>query len=322
MSQTVGMIGLGIMGMPMSANMLKTGLKVIGYGGPRSNAEKTAALEAMGGKGASSPREVAEQAGVVITVLPSVASLEDVIHGKDGLLSSGRSGLILVEAGTFPIEDKVKARDALQQAGMVTLDAPLSGTGAQAVRKDVAVYASGDREAYERCVPVFMGFAKSSYYLGEFGNGSRMKYVANLLVSIHNVSTAEAFVLGMKSGLDPETILKVISDGAGDVPHVRGAGPHDGERGIRSGHDEGRDLAEGHEDHRRLRKGHPLPDAPALRRGPALHGRHGPGPGQAGHGLGLRRAGGVGPVREGEEIDQEAGPPHGITPGRDRPYPP
>lgn len=225
MSQTVGMIGLGIMGMPMSANMLKTGLKVIGYGGPRSNAEKTAALEAMGGKGASSPREVAEQAGVVITVLPSVASLEDVIHGKDGLLSSGRSGLILVEAGTFPIEDKVKARDALQQAGMVTLDAPLSGTGAQAVRKDVAVYASGDREAYERCVPVFMGFAKSSYYLGEFGNGSRMKYVANLLVSIHNVSTAEAFVLGMKSGLDPETILKVISDGAGTSRMFEVRGP-------------------------------------------------------------------------------------------------
>jgi L-threonate 2-dehydrogenase len=224
-SQTVGMIGLGIMGMPMSANMLKAGFKVIGYGGPRSNAEKTAALEALGGKGASSPREVAEQAEVVITVLPSVASLEDVIHGKDGLISSGRSGLILVEAGTFPIEDKIKARNALQQAGMVALDSPLSGTGAQAARKDVAVYASGDREAYDKCVPVFMGFAKSSYYLGEFGNGSRMKYVANLLVSIHNVSAAEAFVLGMKSGLDPETIYKVISDGAGTSRMFEVRGP-------------------------------------------------------------------------------------------------
>jgi putative dehydrogenase len=224
-SQIVGMIGLGIMGMPMSANMLKAGFKVIGYGGPRSNAEKTAALEALGGKGAASPREVAEQAEVVITVLPSVASLEDVIHGKDGLISSGRAGLILVEAGTFPIEDKIKTRDALQKAGMVALDSPLSGTGAQAVRKDVAVYASGNREAYDRCVPVFMGFAKSSYYLGEFGNGSRMKYVANLLVSIHNVSAAEAFVLGMKSGLDPETIYKVISDGAGTSRMFEVRGP-------------------------------------------------------------------------------------------------
>ena len=223
--KTVGMIGLGIMGMPMSANLLKAGFGVIGYGGPRSNAEKRVALAQLGGQGAQSPREVAERADVVVTVLPSVAAFDEVIHGTDGLLASGRTGFIVVEAGTFAIEDKLRAREALANSGMVLLDCPISGTGAQAVRKDLSIYGSGDQVAYERCVPVFSGFARSCYYLGEFGNGSKMKYVANLLVAIHNVSAAEAFVLGMKAGLDPELIYKVISDGAGTSRMFEVRGP-------------------------------------------------------------------------------------------------
>lgn len=223
--KTVGMIGLGIMGMPMSANLLKAGLNVVGYGGPRSHGEKAKALERLGGRGAGSPREVAERSDVVVLVLPSVAALDDVIGGQDGLTASRRADLIVVEAGTFPIEDKLRARDALAAVGMTTLDCPISGTGAQAVKKDLSIYGSGDRAAYERCMAAFQGFARSSYYLGEFGNGSRMKYVANLLVAIHNVSTAEAFVLGMKSGLDPELIYKVIADGAGNSRMFEVRGP-------------------------------------------------------------------------------------------------
>ena len=223
--KTVGMIGLGIMGMPMSENLLNAGFGVVGYGGPRSHSEKIAALAPLGGHGARSPREVAERSDVVVMVLPSVAALDDVIQGKDGLAASGRAGLIVVEAGTFPIGDKLRAREALAAAGMTALDCPISGTGAQAITKDLSIYGSGDRAAYERCVAVFQGFARSTYYLGEFGNGSRMKYVANLLVAIHNVSTAEALVLGMKSGLDPATIYKVIADGAGNSRMFEVRGP-------------------------------------------------------------------------------------------------
>jgi len=224
-SKSAGMIGLGIMGMPMSANMLKDGIRVYGYGGPRSNAEKISALEKLGGKGTQSPREVAQKTDIVLTCLPSVASLNDVISGKDGLLSAGRKDIIVVETSTFPIEDKQKARETLQEAGIVMLDCPLSGTGAQAARKDLAVFASGDKEAHEKCIPVFKGFSRVSYYLGEFGNGSKMKYVANLLVAIHNVSAAEAFVLGMKGGLDPQMIYKVISDSAGTSRMFEVRGP-------------------------------------------------------------------------------------------------
>jgi 3-hydroxyisobutyrate dehydrogenase-like beta-hydroxyacid dehydrogenase len=105
------------------------------------------------------------------------------------------------------------------------LDCPLSGTGAQARTKDLSVYASGDEGAYRKAVPVFEGFARSHYYLGEFGNGSKMKFVANLLVAIHNVAAAEAFVLGMKAGLDPATILKVAGDGAGSSRMFQVRGP-------------------------------------------------------------------------------------------------
>jgi 3-hydroxyisobutyrate dehydrogenase-like beta-hydroxyacid dehydrogenase len=115
----------------------------------------------------------------------------------------------------MPIEVKQAAHDRLQAAGMILLDCPLSGTGAQAVTRDLALYASGDEAAYRRIRPLFDGFARVSHYLGTFGNGSRMKFVANLLVAVHNVAAAEAIVLGTKAGLDPERILEVIGSGAG-----------------------------------------------------------------------------------------------------------
>ena len=99
---------------------------------------------------------------------------------------------------------------------MTLLDCPLSGTGAQAKSRDLAVYASGDQAAYENCREAFTAFARVSHYLGEFGNGSRMKFVANLLVAVHNAAAAEAIVLGVKAGLDAERILEVITSGAGN----------------------------------------------------------------------------------------------------------
>ena len=222
MKAKVGMIGLGIMGSAISASLLKAGISVVGYDILK---EKVDALVAKGGTAAASPREVAEQTDIIVTLLPSTAALEEVIQGADGVLASKHAGLIVVEAGTFPIEDKQAAHDALKKGQMILLDCALSGTGAQARTKDLAVYGSGDKAAYDSCVPVFEGFARSHYYLGAFGNGSKMKYVANLLVAIHNVAAAEAFVLGMKAGLDPELIYRVISDGAGTSRMFEVRGP-------------------------------------------------------------------------------------------------
>ena len=207
----VGMLGLGIMGHAMSVNLLAAGFEVVGFDVAEEPAE---ALRAAGGRTAASPRAVAEEADVIISVLPSVKALDDVVLGGDGILAAGRNGRILIEASTLPLEDKLRVRDAAAP-GLTMLDCPLSGTGAQAAVKDLLVYASGESAAIASCAAVFEGFARAHHDLGEFGNGTRMKLIANLLVAIHNVAAGEAFVLGMKAGLDPETIYRVVGDGAG-----------------------------------------------------------------------------------------------------------
>jgi 3-hydroxyisobutyrate dehydrogenase-like beta-hydroxyacid dehydrogenase len=219
MPSTIGVIGLGIMGGAMASNLLKAGFRVIGYdvaaAARRSHAR-------AGGTAARSGADVGRRADIVITSLPSVGALAAVAAD---LARARRKGLIVVETSTMPLEAKAAARDALARAGIVMLDCPLSGTGAQARMKDLLVYASGPRAAYRRCTALFDGFARGHHYLGAFGNGSKMKYVANLLVAIHNVAAAEAMVLAKKAGLDPALTLKVIADGAGGSRMLQVRGP-------------------------------------------------------------------------------------------------
>ena len=218
----VGIIGLGIMGSAMSASLVKSGVVVTGFD---VSAEAVARFRAEGGRSAASPREVAAASDVIITSLPSAAALEATFDGPSGLGAAGKNGLVIIEASTFPLDVKLRGKALAERSGMIMLDCPLSGTGAQARNRDLSIYASGDRAAYEKCIDVFRGFGRSWYYLGEFGNGSKMKYVANLLVTIHNVAAAEALVLGEKAGLPLDTVLNVIKDGAGNSRMFEVRGP-------------------------------------------------------------------------------------------------
>jgi 3-hydroxyisobutyrate dehydrogenase-like beta-hydroxyacid dehydrogenase len=213
------MIGLGIMGSAMSFNLGRAGFRVVGYDVvPKRRAEHARA----GGVAAASPRAVARRAGILITSLPSAEALAQV---AEELAGSAPRGGIVIETSTLPIGAKTAARDVLAGRGVILLDCPLSGTGAQARVKDLLIYASGDRAAYRRTVPVLQGFTSANFYVGPFGNGSRMKFVANLLVAIHNVAAAEAMVLGMKAGLDPAQVLKVVAGGAGGSRMFQVRGP-------------------------------------------------------------------------------------------------
>ena len=217
--QTVGMIGLGIMGSAMSFNLGRAGFRVIGFDiAPRRRAEH----KRSGGVAARSPRDVAKRAEVIVTSLPSARALTEV---ATELSRSARRGAVVVETSTLPIPVKLAARDTLAKRGVILLDCPLSGTGAQARVKDLLIYVSGDRAAYRKTVPVLQGFTSANYYVGPFGNGSKMKFVANLLVAIHNVAAAEAIVLGMKAGLDPAQVLKVVAGGAGGSRMFQVRGP-------------------------------------------------------------------------------------------------
>jgi 3-hydroxyisobutyrate dehydrogenase-like beta-hydroxyacid dehydrogenase len=209
------MIGLGIMGSAMSANLAKARFDVCGYDVLPA---RRAALKKARGRPCGSAAEVAARAGIVITSLPSAQALHEVCGELE-------TPCIVVETSTLPIHDKLLAREALLKKKIVLLDCPLSGTGAQARTRDLVVYASGDRKAFEKTTSILQGFSRSHHYLGEFGNGSKMKYVANLLVAIHNVAAAEAFVLGMKAGLDRKTIYEVVGDGAGSSRMFQVRGP-------------------------------------------------------------------------------------------------
>jgi putative dehydrogenase len=215
----VGVVGLGIMGSAMSGNLIGAGFPVLGYD---VLAGRRSALSKAGGSVTRSVRDLARRAPIVITSLPSSAALLEVAAE---FAEARHSGQIVVETSTLPIAIKQQARTLLAAQDVTLLDCPLSGTGAQAKVKDLAVYASGPRSAYRRCTPIFDGFARTHFYLGAFGAGSKMKFLANLLVAIHNVSAAEALVLGMKAGLDPATMVKVLGDGAGSSRMLQVRGP-------------------------------------------------------------------------------------------------
>jgi 3-hydroxyisobutyrate dehydrogenase-like beta-hydroxyacid dehydrogenase len=218
--QSVGMIGLGIMGSAMSANLIRAGYRVIGYDvAPKPRFKHHRA----GGLVVASGDAVARQAEVIICSLPSAEAL---LHTAAALRPAGSAPpLVVVETSTLPIAVKEEARRTLSRCGAILLDCPLSGTGAQARVKDLVVYGSGDRRAYRRVVPVLEAFSRAQYYVGTFGAGSKMKFVANLLVAVHNVAAAEAIVLAMKAGLDPAMVVKVIGDGAGSSRMFQVRGP-------------------------------------------------------------------------------------------------
>jgi 3-hydroxyisobutyrate dehydrogenase-like beta-hydroxyacid dehydrogenase len=229
---SVGLIGLGIMGSAMSANLMRAGYRVIGYD---LLARRRRDHRRAGGEVARGCRDVARRATIVICSLPSPEALLQV--AAELALAPpptrrirtpadfSRARRIVIETSTLPIVVKQQARRTLAARGTTLLDCPLSGTGAQARAKDLVVYASGDRGGYRRAVPILEGFARAHYYVGAFGAGSKMKFVANLLVAIHNVAAAEAFVLAMKAGLDPARVLKVIGDGAGSSRMFQVRGP-------------------------------------------------------------------------------------------------
>jgi L-threonate 2-dehydrogenase len=209
MSKTVGIIGLGIMGSAISRNLVARGWRVIGFD---IDAARTAELAQANVIIAGDVGEVVREASIVMTSLPTPAAVIDVARAIAG---SGQPPRIVVELSTLTIADKLRFEAVLSEAGHIALDCPLSGTGAQARMRDLVVYASGDSNAIARCADLFADFAKQSADLGAFGNGSKMKFVANHLVAIHNVATAEAMVLAERAGLDPKMVVDLVGPGAG-----------------------------------------------------------------------------------------------------------
>ncbi len=209
MDKTVGIVGLGIMGGAIARNLVDRGWRVIGFD---IDASRRVELGLANVTIAADVGEVARDAPVIMTSLPTPAAVAEVAQT---IARSGQPPRIVVELSTLTLADKLRFETILKKAGHIALDCPLSGTGAQAKNRDLVVYASGDSNAIAQCKSLFADFAKQSADLGKFGNGSRMKFVANHLVAIHNVATAEAMILAERAGLDPKMVVDMVGPGAG-----------------------------------------------------------------------------------------------------------
>jgi 3-hydroxyisobutyrate dehydrogenase-like beta-hydroxyacid dehydrogenase len=207
--RAVGIIGLGLMGGAIAKNLVAGGWRVIGYD---SDLDAMARARAHGVETVAGAAAVAAAVEDILTSLPSAAA---VMATAEAVAREPRPDRVLIEMSTLSLEAKDQVASLLAAAGHRTLDCPLSGTGAQAQNRDLVVYASGGSADIERLGPMFLGLGRRYFNLGAYGNGTKMKLVANLLVAIHNVASAEAMVLGMKAGLDPQEIIEVIAAGVG-----------------------------------------------------------------------------------------------------------
>jgi 3-hydroxyisobutyrate dehydrogenase-like beta-hydroxyacid dehydrogenase len=176
-------------------------------------AGKRKELSKAGVEIARDAKAVAAAAPIIITSLPKPEAL---IATAREIAKAKLPPRIIAECSTFNIEDKEKAEKILRAAGHVMLDCPVSGTGSQARTGDLVIYASGDPKSVAKVSRCSQASPARCTTSAPFGNGSKMKYVANLLVAINNVASAEAMVLGMKAGLDPSVIFEMISNGAGN----------------------------------------------------------------------------------------------------------
>src|ERR1700730_5463821 len=208
--ETIGFVGVGKSGLPISENLIKSGYRVVGF-----RRSSLAEFEKIGGVPARAAADVGAQADIVFSCLPSPEALADAMQGPTGLVQTAKPGQIVIELGSHPVPDKKRQIAPLQRKGAKFIDGEVSGTpGMVSARKGV-IYLAGGAQAGKQAVGVVAGFADSGLYFGEFGAASRVKLVNNLLVAINIAATAEAMALGLKAGVDLPLMIKAIASGSG-----------------------------------------------------------------------------------------------------------
>ena len=210
MLEIIGSIGLGAMGGSYAFHLLNNGYKVLGLDPDIKNSD---IFSKNGGIIVNNISNLLEKSDIIILSLPTVpifkSVIKDIVENYDGTKSK-----ILIDMNTISLEDKLSAKNQLNKLNIEMIDAPVSGTGAQAKTKDLVIMSSGSRESISLCEKIFLSFSRENIFVGEFGNGIKFKILANLLVTVHNTATAEALFLGQKAGLDESLIYKVLNAGA------------------------------------------------------------------------------------------------------------
>jgi 2-hydroxy-3-oxopropionate reductase len=222
MPNTIGFIGLGIMGKPMAHNLLKAGFPVIVH---NRHQEVTDELVAAGASPGARPRDIAASCDVLITMLPDAPQVEEVLVGTDGVIEGAHAGLIVIEMSTIsPIMTRTLA-DQLAAHGIAMLDAPVSGGDKGAIAGTLSIMVGGGEDTFKRCMPIFQALGKTIVHVGGNGAGQVVKACNQIVVALIIEAVSEALVLGSRAGVDPAKILQVLNGGlaANRVIELRGA---------------------------------------------------------------------------------------------------
>ena len=208
--KTIGSIGLGAMGGSYAKFLIEDNYTVYGVDPDTQNAE---IFTSLGGVLLNNISELVDKSNVIILSLPTVPIFKEVIN-EIQVNGKSNESKILVDMNTISLDDKIETKNKLEKLNISMVDAPVSGTGAQAKVKDIVVMSSGDKIIVDECDEIFRSFSKQNIYVGDFGNGIKFKILANLLVTVHNTVTAEALLLGQKVGLEEKMIYEVLNAGA------------------------------------------------------------------------------------------------------------
>ena len=208
--ETIGLIGVGRIGLPIAENLIKNGYRVLGY-----RRGSLADFEAIGGVVARSSAEVGGETDMVLTCLPSAEALDEVVQGKTGLVQSARPGQIVVELGSHLVPDKERQIAPLAAKGAIFLDGEVGGTPGMVRARKAVVYLAGDAEAAKKAEQVVRGFTDICHYFGAFGAASKVKLINNLLVTINIAAAGEAMALAKKTGVDLDLLVKAVASGSG-----------------------------------------------------------------------------------------------------------
>ena len=225
MAERIGFIGLGIMGKPMARNLLRAGYELVVHNRSQAAPDELRAEAPQAVTVADCPRAVAQQAAVVITMLPDSPDVRAVVFGPDGLLDGIQSGALLIDMSTIAPATAIDVDGALRAKGASALDAPVSGGDKGAIAGTLSIMVGGVEADFQRALPIFQVLGKTIVHVGASGSGQIVKACNQIVVAINYAAVSEALLLGGKAGVDPVKILEVLGGGlaASRVMEVRGA---------------------------------------------------------------------------------------------------
>ena len=206
----IGFIGLGIMGKPMSKNLVKAGYDVVVYNRSKSSVEE---LVALGAEAANSPKEVAERADIIVTMLPNSPQVLAICLGENGIIEGSKEGQVVIDMSSI---DPLKSREVYETfatKGVDFLDAPVSGGEPKAIDGTISVMVGGKKEVFDKSYDIMKAMAGSVVYVGDVGAGNITKLANQVIVALNIAAMSEAFTLATKAGVDPELVYQAIRGG-------------------------------------------------------------------------------------------------------------